>query len=69
MNIKGLERRVAGVDQAKAKQVEVRRAGNMPVGVIFRRSHVNNAKIFSVEFSLQFTCCCEQGFRAYIVYP
>ena len=60
--MKGLERRVAGVDQAEAKQVEVRRAGNMPVGVIFRRSHVNNAKIFSVEFSLQFTCCCEQGF-------
>ena len=45
-----LERRVAGVDQAQAKQVEVRRAGNMPVGIIFRRSHVDNAKIFSAEF-------------------
>ena len=57
-----LERRFAGVDQAEAKEVEVRRAGNMPFGVIFRRSHVNDAKICSAEFSLQFACCCEQGF-------
>ena len=49
---KGLERRVAGVDQTQAEEIEMSGAGNMALGVVFGWSGVDDAEIGGAEFVL-----------------
>ena len=48
---KRFERRVGGVDQTQAEEIEMGGAGNMALGVVFGRSGVDDAEIGGAEFA------------------
>jgi hypothetical protein len=57
----GFERRLSGVDQAQAEEIEMGRAGNMALGVVLGAPRVDETETGRAELGLQFGRVGEQS--------